>query len=252
MRITNRYNLPDAIVRAVTNDPYNSGDCDFSVSQLLQPPQIYALTKKHWDELEEDVSDRIWSLVGQSVHTILERANVEAIAERRLVMELGGFKISGGMDSFHPESGTLTDYKVTNVFKVMKSDYEDWILQLNFYRAILMANGERVDNLKIVAILRDWMKREVGKKAGYPECQVVTVPIQVMDHAKVLELMLQKANALREAETRVMGGVAARNCSPNERWANPKSYGKRCEDYCSISRAGKCDQYNKYLRNGDV
>lgn len=246
MKITNRYNLPDSIVRAVTNDLYSKGDCDFSVTELLLPPQIYALRKKYANEIEEDVSDRIWSLLGQGMHAALERANLKGIAERRLVMEVGPYKISGGMDLYE-ENGVLTDYKMTSTFKIKTRDYDDYIFQLSAYAAILEYHGHVVNGIRVIAFLRDWMKRDVGK-AGYPECQVATIDLPRISMPKMLELMLARANALAATDKQEM----YRACSPNERWANPKSYGKRCEDYCSISRAGKCDQYNKYLRNGDA
>src|SRR6202142_1696526 len=88
MKYTNKQNLPQPIVKAVTNDSYNSGDCDISVTSLLKPPQMLALERLHKDDLEEDVSDRIWSLLGQVIHGILERAEETAVAERRLYIDI--------------------------------------------------------------------------------------------------------------------------------------------------------------------
>src|SRR5258706_69449 len=68
--VTNKHGLPDAIVRAVLNDPYDRGDADFTVTQLLQPPQLARLTQAN--PIPEDVSDRIWALLGHAVHVILE------------------------------------------------------------------------------------------------------------------------------------------------------------------------------------
>lgn len=90
MKVTNKYGIPEAIWRAVQNDPYSpgtiedyrraSGDRDSEVANLISattlvgPPQIRALYREHFDELEEDVSDRIWTLLGSAVHLVLERA----------------------------------------------------------------------------------------------------------------------------------------------------------------------------------
>jgi len=47
MQITNRLNLPAAIVEAVRNDPYSSGDCDISCTRLVGPPMIRHLERLH-------------------------------------------------------------------------------------------------------------------------------------------------------------------------------------------------------------
>jgi hypothetical protein len=74
MRWTNKYDLPDPIVRAVVFDPYTKGASDFSATELAKPPRLRTLSMKHRDELTEDVSDRLWSLLGQLGHLLLERA----------------------------------------------------------------------------------------------------------------------------------------------------------------------------------
>lgn len=91
-------NLPQPIVDAVANDDYSRGNSDISVTQLISPPRMTALVREHWDTLEEDVSDRIFSLFGKAVHTILERAERVAIAEQRLYMKVGDWTVSGAMD----------------------------------------------------------------------------------------------------------------------------------------------------------
>ena len=104
MKITNRANLPDALVRAVANDPYVGGG-DVSVTTLIGPPQIHYLRHKYENDLEEDAIDRIWSLLGQAVHTILERAEQLGLTEKRLYMPVGKWNLSGQFDRlvFTPE-----------------------------------------------------------------------------------------------------------------------------------------------------
>ena len=38
MKLTNKFQLPLALVNAVKNDPYNPGVCDLSVTRLIAPP----------------------------------------------------------------------------------------------------------------------------------------------------------------------------------------------------------------------
>ena len=80
MKITNHFNLPQPLVDSVKSDEwYEKGDCDISVTQLIGPPQIRLLSEKHKDELEQDVTDRIFMLFGSAVHNILEKANTDGI-----------------------------------------------------------------------------------------------------------------------------------------------------------------------------
>jgi hypothetical protein len=101
MRLTNKLGLPSAIVAALENDTYSRGECDLSVTQLIAPPRQVELRRRHEAELEEDVADRIWILLGKSIHEILEKAAPygSAITEERLFMEIDGWVISGAFDS---------------------------------------------------------------------------------------------------------------------------------------------------------
>lgn len=75
--LTNKKNLSEAIVRALGRDWYSgTGEKrDYSVTELLNPPKIIHLMRRHKDELEEDVSEKIFMLMGSAMHAILERAN---------------------------------------------------------------------------------------------------------------------------------------------------------------------------------
>jgi hypothetical protein len=75
--LTNKKNLNEAIVRAVQRNWYAGfGEKrDYSVTQLLVPPKIFHLMNRHKDEIEEDVSEKMFMLMGSAMHAILERAN---------------------------------------------------------------------------------------------------------------------------------------------------------------------------------
>lgn len=75
--MTNKNNLNEAIVRAVQRDWYSGTgeERDYSVTQLLNPVRIVHLMKRHKSEIQEDVSDKLWLLMGSAMHAILERAN---------------------------------------------------------------------------------------------------------------------------------------------------------------------------------
>lgn len=272
MKLTNKLNLPQAIQDAVGNDGYSRGNANISVTGLLRPPRLAVLEDKHENEIVEDVSDRIWSLMGQSIHTILERANRTAIAERRLSIEIEGWTVSGGMDVYE-EHGILLDYKVTSVWKVLKGDLDEWEKQLNMYAVILSYHKHKVEMLQVVAILRDWSKREAERDPSYPQAQIVNINIPLWDPMKAFNFMRDRVILHQQARFKLP------ECTPQDRWAQPDVYAVmkqgrktavklysnenearvhvgfdknlsvvhrpglsvRCKSYCSVSRF--CEQY---------
>lgn len=176
MKLTNRANLPQAIVSAVSNDGYSRGKSDISVTQLIDSPLIRHLRQEHKEEIEEDVSDRIWALFGQVVHGILERANTTGMVEQRLFGTVNEKIISGQFD--HLENCILTDWKLTSVWAVVYGKAE-WGRQLNVLAYLCRLKGLEVKQLQIIALLRDWSKSKVEPDGNYPATQVVTIPIEM-------------------------------------------------------------------------
>ena len=136
MKLTNNLGLTEPIVSAIENDPYDNQGT-LSITTLLKPPQAYGLTLKHREVMEEDAADRIWALVGQVGHVILERAagvmdpNVWT-SERRYYGELAGRTISGQADLVHTE-GVVYDFKFTSGWAVIdaRAGKSEWRIQLS-------------------------------------------------------------------------------------------------------------------------
>jgi hypothetical protein len=211
--VTNVHNLPEALVRAVVNDPYTGGG-DISVTKLIDAPQVRVLAKQHHDQIVVDVSERIWALLGQGVHTVLERAALRAegmAAETRLYAEIAGWTLSGQFDVMALESGMLSDYKVTTVYKLQNID--KWTQQLNILRWLAYKNGEEVKGLEIIAILRDWKKGEAERKSEYPQQPIVRVPIPMWDLDETEEFIVDRITLHRYAE---QGGRVS--CDDDDRW----------------------------------
>jgi hypothetical protein len=215
-RITNHQNLPQPLVDAVRNDNYASNG-DISVTTLLAPPRKVALEKIHADEITEDASDRIWSLMGQVVHGILERADKDGVAERRLEITVEGWVVSGAMDRYEDE--VLQDYKVVTVHKFKDGgvplEYEQ---QLNIYAEILRQHGHPVKKMQIVGILRDWSKLEARRDENYPQSQVVVRNVP-MWHPEDTQRFIRERVVLHQ-----QARVKLPECSPEERWARPTKY----------------------------
>lgn len=213
MKLTNKHGLPAAVVAAVEADPYTGGG-DISATRLIDAPQVVHLAKQHRDKLEVDVSERVWSLLGQSVHTLLERAGLRQqgmSAETRLFADVLGWKVSGQYDVLDLDRRALVDYKVTTVWK--KDGTDNWVRQLNVLRWLAHQNGEEVTSLEVVAIFRDWRKAEAERSNDYPRAPMQVIPIPLW--------------TLQEAEDYVYERVAAHQaiargvtvpCTDEERW----------------------------------
>lgn len=218
MKLTNRLGLPEPIVRAVANDGYSRGDADISVTQLIAPPRQVALIEQHRDEIEEDASDRIFSLLGQAVHTILERAG-EGMAEERLSTEVNGWKVSGQPDHLALKQGLLSDYKVTSVWQVIYAAQKDeWPAQVNLYAELARRHGHEINAVEIVAIMRDWSKRKALTEADYPREQVAVLPMELWrpsDAQTYLELRVATHQHARKVLPR---------CSDEEVWRKPLTW----------------------------
>jgi hypothetical protein len=277
--ITNKLGLPDSIVRAIENDSYSAGNSDISVTSLIDSPKIVSLKKKHRGEIVEDASDRIWSLIGQSVHTIVERASTDAdIAERRLFAEVAGWNLSGQFDLL--SDATLIDFKITSVWTVIHAWQEgkpEWENQLNVLDWLCRKNGLYVEKLQIIAILRDWSKFK-ALEAGYPDQQVVVIPIPRWTEERQEEYVLNRVLTHQEAINDPPPCTAEEQWRKPEKWAVMKPRRKsavrvfdteeeasayraenveegyiefrpgdavRCSKYCSVAQF--CDQYKEML-----
>lgn len=225
MILTNKLNLPKSIAQAVANDPYTKGDANISVSQLIGPARKRALEIRHANELTEDVADRIWSLMGQIAHGILERADHEAWTEERLYITRHGWRISGQFDRVLLENdGLLQDYKVTSTYSVKDGKPKDeWIAQANLYALMLREHGYRVERAQVVAVLRDWQKSKAKHDAGYPQapCVVVDIPMWTAPEGEMYIVERLQAH----------GGAqhALPQCTPQERWERPAVWALRKE-----------------------
>src|SRR5688500_18951883 len=145
MKLTNKLGLPDAIIRAIQNDDYDKGECDYSVTELLKPPRVRALAEKHKADIEEDAEYQLYRLYGKLVHKILEQANVKDFAEKRIFAKFGDKVISGQFDNLTlDDSGVLSDYKMTTAWKFKKNapPEPDWVAQLNMLTELLRLNPE--------------------------------------------------------------------------------------------------------------
>ena len=262
MKITNRSNLPKVIERAVINDPYDSSGSNISTTRLIAPPRIRVLEMRNWDLIEDDVSNRIFSLLGQSVHHILERSKLKVdLAERRLFYKddkiTNGWTLSGQFDLLSRQ-GDLTDFKVTSAWAALDAltnGKEEWENQLNVLDFLCRKNQKtltrykkevKVKSLSIMAILRDWSKLKVMQSDNYPRKQVVMIPIRRWSEEEQENYVQARIKLHQDAEKTDDLPL----CTAKERWRKEDSYALMLDNRKTAKRVLPTRQdMDKYMKD---
>ncbi|GMW01501.1 MAG: hypothetical protein AMXMBFR84_26380 [Candidatus Hydrogenedentota bacterium] len=224
MIITNKHNLPeplyDVLSRGANRERHTH---QIGVTDLIKPPLVRKLELAHWNEITEDASDRVWAVMGQSVHRILETGDDDSnvLQEKAFAVSIGGMQLRGRMDLLEPD-GTLTDYKMTSVYGFQQGEHKDWERQLNVYAWLLEHHGETVNRLQVVVLLRDWSQSRVGTMPNYPESSVQVVPITLWHASDAEAYILERIQDHKQAFE--LDETVLPVCSPEERWEKPVTY----------------------------
>lgn len=259
--LTNELMLPEPIVAAVANDPYTRDGVDFTATEIIAPAYLKTLMRNHAGEFDVDASDRIWSLLGQSVHGILERATVPGyVMERRYVGEFWpvkglSVKLGAKIDVYNTNLGILDDYKVTSVYKFktglngFREIPDEYEAQINIQaECIYRETGYEVNRGRIIGILRDWRRAEARREQGYPKHQIDTMEIPIWPKEKREAYILERLRAHMEPNPNV--------CTPKERWERPNRYAlmkagqKRAVKL--YDDAAQADSAVSHLNNGET
>ena len=288
MKLTNKFNLPQTFVNVLHRNTYTKGKAHASVTELISSPRITQLRKLHWDDIEEDVADKVWAIFGTAIHAVLELGKDENhVIEQRLHANVDGWDISGAIDlqRMEPDGVVVCDYKTTGAWAVM-NDKKDWEQQLNIYAWLVeKVKKTPVKKVEIIAIIRDWSRRDAKVKEGYPEApvKVIDVPLWPFELREDFIKTRVKLHSDAQFATEVGGDLPL--CTPSEMWETKTVYAvrkignvrakalcatteeaeekleslgkgyeievrkgerKRCKDYCQVSKF--CNQYQNYLK----
>ena len=221
MKLTNKFNIPQTFMNVLDRPTYSKGKAHLSVTQLLNSPKIVALTKKFEEEIEQDASDMVWSIFGSAVHNVLEHGKDENhIVEQRIHKEYEGWNISGAIDLqvVNPDGIDVKDYKTTTVWAVMNEKIE-WEVQLNIYAGLVEdVKKIPVRSVGIVAIIRDWNRRESTTREGYPEAPIKELPIRLWSKEE-RDAFISNRIALHSAcEFAIETDGELPDCTPEEMW----------------------------------
>jgi hypothetical protein len=241
IRLTNRFNLPEPFVAAVSSDDYERGDAEYTATELIKPSRIVAYSRKYDSVMTEDASDRVWRFQGQTKHVVLERIAktnpLRYLVEQRFetTMPGTGAIISGKIDLFDCQDGILYDWKETSVWKFMMGDTEEWEQQANInlhlmrsYPLVnplglpaktfaLVQNPKKLIN---IAILKDWKARQArfSKDPDYPKCAVHVMPLPMWSIGQAQDYINKRVEKHRaEAADPPV-------CNKKERWQRDASF----------------------------
>ena len=237
MKITNRHNLPAPVVAALSFDSYDRGQSNRSITQLIDSPKVSILKREHDSEISEDVSNKLWSVLGTAVHIMFENATEDEnlISEERYFFNHPeGWAVSGAIDlqvmDHKSESITVIDYKCTSVWSVI-FDKKEWHNQRNAYAWLLRKTAELpphdwpVTKLQVVAVLKDWKQNDLKRSAGnYPKAPIVIIDIPLWSNEKQDEYMESRIKIHSDAEFAFLTGQSLPDCSSAEQWAKGAKY----------------------------
>jgi len=212
VNITNMHGAPESILQAVTADPYTKGEADFSVTELIKPPQINRLWAEHENKISMDVRDEFWKLLGRGVHNVLEQYSDGGVSEERHFAKVGDVTVSGAIDLV--DNGMVTDYKVTSTYSVTKGLKPEWEQQLNMYSWLLRQNDISSSSLRIVALCRDWIRSRSDRSQRYPASPIVIIPVPKWPD--------EQQDQYIEERVRVHMDESTIPCTSEERWARGK------------------------------
>ncbi len=223
MDLTNKLNLPSPVFHAVKhqNDQYSDSyeqQADISVTGLLNPPQQVELMRRHGADLAEDASDRIYALLGSTVHTILEHhCDLGDKVEERLYADVNGWTVAGQFDRL-TRDGVLQDWKLCSVWESIYGIKPERTQQLNMLAWLCEEAGYPVHRLEIVSLYRDWSKGKVGEN-NYPEKQVEVHIIPMWSAQDQYQFMSERVKLHQMARE----GRQVR-CTPDDKWVKFTKY----------------------------
>jgi hypothetical protein len=223
MKLTNEYGIPQTFINVLERPTYNKGKAHLSATQLLNSPKIVALTRKFEDEIEQDASEMVWSIVGSAIHNFLEQGKDENhIVEQRIHIEHDGWHITGAVDLQEVEADGIhvKDYKFTSVWAAM-NEKPEWENQLNIY-AWLVEKVKKVPvkSVTIVAMLRDWSRRD-REKDGYPKAPILEIPMKLWTMAERDAYIAKRISLHSACEFAIETDGGLPDCTPAEMWEKP-------------------------------
>lgn len=232
MKITNKFNVPGTLVALASRDYYTKGASDYSVTEIISPPRVQRLRRKHYQEMEQDVSDMLWQMLGSALHVVAERGVADNhITEERIIVNVGDVRLSGAIDiqQVTPDGIIISDYKFTSAW-ALRQDKFDWEAQQNIYAWLVQkGKGEKVKGIQICALVRDWSRREASLKPSYPQAPIQVLELPMWGLERTEKYILERIDAHRLSKVQADWGDELPLCTDDERWVRETKFAVKRE-----------------------
>jgi hypothetical protein len=256
VKVENTEGLPELLFTVLAeNRPPVKGE--IHVTQLIGPAMVDYLRRKHWDELVDDASNRLFALFGQGLHAAiandgriehakkvlaevienwykidseiqlcvltdllkaLDSTNQSGIeSDLKWKLKGGKWTLVGTDDHYDELQACIMDWKITSVWSVLFAEH-NWEEQLNVYGWMRRKLGYEVKQLKVWALLRDWQKSKAKYGGGGPKYpRIPFVEVEV------------PVWSMKKAEEYVYERLIKFEgepewCTPEDKWQTPMVY----------------------------
>lgn len=265
----NKY--PEYLVRAVSGGNYEPRPDRMSVTRLIGPPLIRTLEMLHYDDITEEVEDKLWALDGIGFDYIMKKYSQWGLTNIKLEVPFPTHKLTvvAKLDYYNVLDHILADLKRTSIWSVkdaIANGKMDWVHQLNVYDRLLYQVAPQLETqkLEIHAYARDWRPVEKLRYNDYPaKMEVINIPrwsreqqmdfidCQLQDHIQHPERECTPHEKWQKKDQWAVmkeGRKSAMRVLDSEKEANDWKIAKggddvikrpggciRCESYCSVS-----------------
>jgi hypothetical protein len=248
LKITNKHGVPETLVSLANKQYYSKGKANYSVTEIISPPRIQRLRMRHNDEMEQDVADMLWQLLGSALHVVAERGeHPDYITEERLNASVNGIILSGAIDiqKVTPQGIIITDYKFTSAWALRQDKFE-WEAQQNIYAWLVNKVKEKpVVGVQICALIRDWSRREASVKADYPQAPIQVIDLPQWDLERTEAYIKERITLHMDSKVQDDWGEDLPLCSAEERWVRGDAWAvmregkKRASKVCETEEEAK-------------
>ena len=267
-----------AVKQSIT--PYEAKPRQYSVTTLINPPQMVELKRTRWEDVVVLASDCLYRLLGTTYHLLREKVSIPGVQREvplkiERVIDGEPCWVSGRLDEVQAVEGgcIIRDGKLMGVYEATKGLDDSKVAQANLYgHAYREMTGTPVVGLQIVGLLRDWSKTQPGKrwavtKKGakraiklFQDADEAATWMDAQSDKHLLSLERRESTypesqeavidvplwSPADAEAYMMERLRVHLASPGPCSKEETWDGRRCENYCDVSCI--CKQFNKEIK----
>jgi len=211
-------------VAEMERERYSSSG-DYSVTEIIDPPRLVRLKKRHGHEVEQPLSSVIASMMGTAMHEYFEKYLKKWVFktgyggytfEEQLEIGMLERKLSGRYDI--RDNLDLIDLKTCKVWKkVFDPNLKEWTEQQNCYNYLIKeARNIELKRLLIIAIYKDWQEGQSLRNPTYPNDQVEEYELPKWPYQVTKDFI--ETNLRRHIAVEDVPDDELPACSREERW----------------------------------